>query len=84
DANGNLITDKNKNITAITYNHLNLPKKITFGTTGTIEYIYNATGQKVQKIVTETAKPIVTTDYLGGFQYKDNILEFFPTAEGYV
>ncbi|TEB40277.1 hypothetical protein D0809_31430, partial [Flavobacterium circumlabens] len=33
DANGNLITDKNKNITAITYNHLNLPKKITFGTT---------------------------------------------------
>ncbi|TEB41591.1 RHS repeat-associated core domain-containing protein, partial [Flavobacterium circumlabens] len=84
DANGNLITDKNKNITAITYNHLNLPKKITFGTTGTIEYIYNAAGQKVQKIVTETAKPIVTTDYLGGFQYKDNILEFFPTAEGYV
>ncbi|PIV48987.1 MAG: hypothetical protein COS19_10925, partial [Flavobacteriaceae bacterium CG02_land_8_20_14_3_00_34_13] len=27
---GNLITDRNKNITAITYNHLNLPTKITF------------------------------------------------------
>ncbi|MNX77353.1 hypothetical protein D3C86_1088930 [compost metagenome] len=83
DANGNMITDKNKNITAIAYNQLNLPKKITFGTTGTIEYIYNAAGQKLEKIVTEGT---VTTNanYLGGFQYKNNVLEFFPTAEGYV
>lgn len=84
DANGNMITDKNKNITAIAYNQLNLPKKITFGTTGSIEYFYNAAGVKVQKIVSETGKTAVTTDYLGGFQYKDNVLEFFPTAEGYV
>ncbi|MFH6988498.1 DUF6443 domain-containing protein [Flavobacterium collinsii] len=83
DANGNMITDKNKNITKIDYNQLNLPKKITFGTTGSIEYIYNAVGQKLEKIVTQGA---VTnnTNYLGGFQYKDNVLEFFPTAEGYV
>jgi hypothetical protein len=27
---GNMIIDKNKNIESITYNHLNLPKKITF------------------------------------------------------
>lgn len=84
DANGNMITDKNKSITAIAYNQLNLPKKITFGTTGSIEYFYNAAGVKVQKIVSETGKTAVTTDYLGGFQYKDNVLEFFPTAEGYV
>lgn len=84
DANGNMITDKNKNITAIAYNQLNLPKKITFGTTGSIEYFYNAAGVKVQKIVSETGKTAITTDYLGGFQYKDNVLEFFPTAEGYV
>lgn len=83
DANGNMITDKNKNITAIEYNHLNLPEKITFGTTGTIEYIYNATGQKLEKIVTQ-GTIVNTTNYLGGFQYKDNVLEFFPTAEGYV
>jgi RHS repeat-associated protein len=25
-----------------------------------------------------------TTDYLGGFQYQDGVLQFFPTAEGYV
>uniref|UniRef100_UPI001F377734 DUF6443 domain-containing protein n=1 Tax=Flavobacterium ustbae TaxID=2488790 RepID=UPI001F377734 len=83
DSNGNMISDKNKNITEITYNHLNLPKKITFGTTGTIEYFYNALGQKIKKAVTE-GTVTATTDYLGGYQYKDNILEFFPTAEGYV
>jgi RHS repeat-associated protein len=83
DANGNMITDKNKNITAIAYNQLNLPKKITFGTTGSIEYIYNAAGQKLEKIVTDTGVT-TNTNYLGGFQYKNNVLEFFPTAEGYV
>ncbi|WP_349293465.1 RHS repeat domain-containing protein [Flavobacterium aestivum] len=27
---------------------------------------------------------VTTTNYLGGFQYLDNVLQFFPTAEGYV
>ncbi|EJL64498.1 RHS repeat domain-containing protein, partial [Flavobacterium sp. CF136] len=76
--------DNNKNITVITYNHLNLPTKITFATTGSIVYIYNATGQKVQKIVNETGKAAITTDYLGGYQYDNALLKFFPTAEGYV
>jgi hypothetical protein len=83
DANGNMITDNNKNISAITYNHLNLPTRITFATTGNIMYIYNAAGQKVQKIVNETGKPAVTTDYLGVYQYDNATLKFFPTAEGY-
>ena len=83
DVNGNMISDKNKNITNIQYNQLNLPKKITFGTSGTIEYIYNATGQKLEKIVTDNSV-VTSTNYLGGFQYKNNVLEFFPTAEGYV
>jgi len=83
DDNGNMIADKNKNITSITYNHLNLPTKITFGTTGSIEYFYNASGQKLEKQVTEGTITAVT-NYLGGYQYKDNVLEFFPTAEGYV
>jgi RHS repeat-associated protein len=83
DNNGNLIKDENKNITKIEYNYLNLPKKITFGTTGTIEYIYNAAGQKLEKIITDNSV-VTNTNYLGGFQYKDNVLQFFPTAEGYV
>ncbi|MFW0739157.1 DUF6443 domain-containing protein, partial [Flavobacterium sp. T12S277] len=84
DLNGNMVSDANKNITSITYNHLNLPTKITFATTGNIVYIYNAAGQKLQKIVNETGKTTVTTDYLGGYQYDNSVLKFFPTAEGYV
>jgi RHS repeat-associated protein len=83
DANGNMTVDNNKHITSITYNHLNLPTQITFGTTGNIVYIYTASGQKVQKVVTENAT-VTTTDYLGGYQYQNTVLQFFPTAEGYV
>src|SRR5690554_2753692 len=69
---------------------LNLPKKITFENDdfdGTIEYMYNANGVKLKKTVTDnTTNPIAvtTTHYLDGFQYIDDKLEFFPTAEGYV
>jgi RHS repeat-associated protein len=82
DVNGNMTVDKNKNITGIVYNHLNLPTKIIFPT-GNIVYFYNASGQKVQKVVTENTT-LTTTDYLGGYQYKNAVLQFFPTAEGYV
>ncbi len=89
DSNGNMITDANKGITAIVYNHLNLPTKITFGTNGTIDYLYNAVGKKLRKIVTEGAS-VNTTDYLDGYQYDQTgttgtvVLDFFPHAEGYV
>lgn len=37
----------------------------------------------MNKVVTD-GTTITTTDYLGGFQYQNNVLQFFPTAEGYV
>ncbi|WP_374175088.1 DUF6443 domain-containing protein [Flavobacterium tructae] len=85
DANGNMLTDANKGITTnIVYNHLNLPTKIILPT-GNITYLYNAAGQKLQKTVTITSPAsVTTTDYLDGYQYKNAILKFFPTAEGYV
>jgi hypothetical protein len=80
-----MTVDKNKNITAITYNHLNLPTKITFGTTGNITYIYSAVGQMLSKVVNSLLPTaiVTTTDYLDGFQYqKVNTaavgLQFFP------
>jgi len=86
DDNGNMTKDLNKNITAIQYNHLNLPIKIVFGSeSNKIEYLYDASGAKIKKTITS---PIIgigaAVDYLNGFQYKDNQLEFFPTSEGYV
>ncbi|MDI1256714.1 MAG: DUF6443 domain-containing protein [Flavobacterium sp.] len=90
DVNGNMTSDQNKGITGITYNYLNLPVKIQFGNLKKIEYLYDATGRKVQKKVSISTAPIGgtttvhTTDYIDGFQYYDEELQFFPTAEGYV
>lgn len=79
DANGNMKTDANKSITAISYNQLNLPTSVTVNG-GTIEYKYDATGGKQRKIVAGG----ITTDYAGGFVYENNALKQFPQPEGYV
>ena len=62
-----------------------LPIKINFGAKGEITYLYNATGQKLQKFVKDVVSNTNnTTDYLSGFQYLNTTLQFFPHAEGYV
>src|SRR5690554_8111647 len=83
DDYGNMVIDRNKGITNITYNHLNLPKKITFENNRSIEYLYAADGSKLKKTVTDGSTN-KTVDYLDGFQYRNALLDFFPTAEGYV
>ena len=83
DDYGNLIKDRNKEIEEIVYNYLNLPKKITFENDDVIEYLYDASGTKLKKTVTE-ATTTTNTHYLDGFQYKEDKLSFFPTTEGYV
>ncbi|MEM0543620.1 RHS repeat-associated core domain-containing protein [Flavobacterium sp. j3] len=84
DLNGNMTSDDNKEITSIKYNHLNLPVEINFtGTSRKINYLYNAAGGKLRKVVTNGGV-VTTTDYLNGFQYNAAVLVFFPHAEGYV
>ena len=83
DNYGNMIRDDNKGIESITYNHLNLPKKITFISSQNINYLYNALGEKVKKEVVYGAEK-TSTDYLDGFQYEKNNLVFLFTSEGYV
>lgn len=108
DGNGNMVSDSNKSITSVAYNHLNLPVQIVFNNNENtkIEYLYNAIGQKVRKLVASQyddgtgggeeykaskgaqmarlVEKVLVTDYLSGFQYKDEKLQFFPHAEGYV
>jgi len=85
DANGNLLQDLNKGITGIRYNHLNLPQQIHLGPVGdSIVFRYAASGQKVAKLVYQTGKPLLRTDYLGPYQYEQDSLKFFPHAEGRV
>lgn len=82
DGNGNLTTDKNKDITSIAYNYMNLPQTITIAGKGTINYIYDAAGNKLKKIVNETSNSLVTnTLYLYGV-YQNDVLQFLPTEEG--
>ncbi|RYZ33555.1 MAG: hypothetical protein EOP49_35730, partial [Sphingobacteriales bacterium] len=85
DWNGNLTFDKNKDISSITYNHLNLPLLITVTGKGTVAYTYDATGNKLKKVTTDlTISPnkVTTTIYTGGAVYENNVLQFVTTEEG--
>lgn len=79
DSNGNMKTDANKGITAVTYNHLNLPTSVEING-GIINYKYDATGVKQRKIISSG----ITTDYAGSFVYENNILKQFAQPEGYI
>ncbi|MCG8208381.1 RHS repeat domain-containing protein [Tenacibaculum finnmarkense] len=72
DVNGNMTKDLNKGITKITYNHLNLPKQVTFNNSNQIEYSYDATGVKQIKTVKEnngSNTKSTQTAYAGNFIY---------------
>ena len=87
DTNGNMISDGNKGITDITYNHLNLPERVTVAGSdeGSISYIYAATGVKLQKnVLTNVDSNPKSTDYAGNYIYENGTLQFFRHAEGYV
>ncbi|WP_422080551.1 DUF6443 domain-containing protein [Ulvibacterium sp.] len=83
DANGNLTSDANKDITAISYNHLNLPVSMDIDG-GTIDYVYDAAGTKLKKTVSTGT----VTEYAGDYVYSGNststTLQFFGHPEGYV
>jgi len=82
DGNGNMTRDANKGITSIEYNHLNLPVQINFAN-GNIQYIYDASGVKLKKTVTEGSS-VTITDYAGNYIYENRNLQFFSHSEGYI
>ncbi len=103
DDNGNMIFDKNKDISSITYNHLNLPERIEFVSSipsqqKRIDYVYDATGLKLRKVVTNYPSSN-TTEYAGNHIYESNysiglppgpnnsdekVLKFMNHPEGYI
>ncbi|AEE51739.1 RHS repeat domain-containing protein [Haliscomenobacter hydrossis] len=71
DKNGNLNKNLHKNVSTISYNHLNLPTVITFTTGNTIELLYDAAGTKLCKTVKVGATVQYVQDYLpGGIEYR--------------
>ena len=89
DVNGSMMVDNNKSISSISYNHLNLPATIIVTGKGTIDYVYDAGGNKLKKVTTEGSK-VSTTTYISGFVYQRvstsestaDTLQFFGQEEG--
>jgi RHS repeat-associated protein len=81
DDNGNLKLDNNKGIDKIVYNYLNLPQQIHVTGKGTINYTYDATGAKLQKVTTDdVSNQTTSTLYLGALQYQRQAPSATPTA----
>ena len=81
DDNGNMTQDLNKDIVSVEYNHLNLPSKVTKSNGDYIEYIYDASGIKIQQIVHEDGN-MKTTDYSGEYIYEDGQIALIQHEEG--
>ncbi|MEP0266107.1 DUF6443 domain-containing protein [Dokdonia sp.] len=98
DNNGNMTVDKNKGITNITYNHLNLPiEMVMHNNTGSnpnagiIMYVYDANGVKQEKNVKQAnLSSGQSTFYAGNYIYErqtgmsNTSLKFISQPEGYV
>jgi RHS repeat-associated protein len=91
DANGNLTFDRHKYITSIEYNHLNLPMRIKIDNPvtrfagGTIEFVYDAMGVKLKKMVFDNfGNKVGEYDYVNGVEYKNCILQRIAHSEGAV
>jgi RHS repeat-associated protein len=83
NTHGSLISDKNKGIDSIKYNVLGGPIRIRFSDGRVIVYSYDASGTKLS-LTTITNGTSSRTDYIGGFIYNNNVLNFFSMPEGRV
>lgn len=99
DANGNLVKDLNKEIRdlvgqtggrGIRYNFLDKAEEIRVAGKGTIKIVYDADGNKLQKILTVEGSAVSkTTTYIDGFVYEETtgtaaMLSFIGHEEGRV
>jgi RHS repeat-associated protein len=72
DGNGNIASDKNKNISVIGYNYLNLPSSIALqnALVGTISNFYDADGHLHAKVTIDAqARKSIKATYIGDFVY---------------
>ena len=82
-ATGNVTYDPSRNISMM-YNHLNLPHELILGNDGKIEYLYTANGNKLQERKTDlnSGEIVSQRDYLGPFEYSNNILSSIIHPDG--
>lgn len=81
DANGSLLTDKNKGIVnQMTYNHLNLVETL-IKSTASMRYFYDATGTKYGQLMVQGNSQRLT-EYIGPYVYENDELQFVQHPEG--
>ena len=78
DARGNLTAQAQRGLTAAQYNILNLPRRLTFGTAGTLDILYDAGGTKRAQTHTGGTR----RDYVAGIDYLGTAVEAIYHAEG--
>ena len=83
DDNGNLILDNNKNVSSIAYNFLDKPETITIAGKGILRIVYDAAGNKLQKVFTpQNGGQSTTTTYINSFVYKEDAVQYINFEEG--
>jgi RHS repeat-associated protein len=82
-----MIIDRNKNISYISYNYLNLPDTIEIKDKGSIIYIYDAAGNKLLKKTVDNLNKVIKTtitNYIGSSIYQNDTLQDLSQEEGRV
>lgn len=83
DVNGSMVADKNKDIAAITYNHLNLPMQVMKANGEFVRYFYDAMGRKLCQQVFDASSVLQKqSEYAGEFFYENDTLKFINHEEG--
>lgn len=83
DNAGNLTKDEDKHITDIDYNYLQMVTKITFYDGTTINYVYDAVGNRLSKTVIDGSGNVLgKVDYVGAIEYADDEIAQLYTDEG--
>jgi len=78
DINGNATTDGRTGV-SLDYNHLNLPVKAIKTGQVNLNYVYDATGNKLRKL---NGMNGTVRHYIDGIEYQNNTLEIIHTDEG--
>jgi RHS repeat-associated protein len=83
DQNGNMTADKNKGISTISYNVLNLPESIRFSNGNSLRYYYAANGRKLKEVF-KKRKSTIIREYAAGMLYINNVMQYMQTETGRV
>ena len=82
DANGNVISDANKNISNISYNFENKPYRIDFTGGRSITFTYDANGVLLNKKISESGYSDRNISYIDNLEYQNDWLTYVAFDEG--